>query len=127
MSQVLYDAAHAFGCRSSPDAKRLGNFGNAEVFSFHATKFYNSGEGGAITTNSEEMAARCRYFRNFAFAGYDLVVGFGTNAKMSEVHAVRRGRRRSTDGAKDRETGAARERRGTEEEERGTRTGQVES
>ena len=86
--QVIYDAAHAFGCRASPDKARVGNFGDAECFSFHATKFFNSGEGGAIATNSERTAARCRYFRNFAFAGYDLVVGLGTNAKMSEVHAA---------------------------------------
>ena len=50
--KVLYDAAHAFGC--SHQGRMIGNFGELEVFSFHATKFFNTFEGGAITTNDDE-------------------------------------------------------------------------
>ncbi len=83
---LLFDAAHAFG--SSADGKRIGGFGQAEVFSFHGTKFMNSFEGGAITTQDSALAERLRLFRNFGFAGYDNVVHLGTNAKMSEVSAA---------------------------------------
>ncbi len=83
---LLYDAAHAFGC--SHNGKMIGNFGRAEVFSFHATKFFNTFEGGAITTNDDELAARIRLMKNFGFAGYDQVVHLGTNGKMSEASAA---------------------------------------
>lgn len=84
--KLLFDAAHAFGCtwRGRP----IGNFGLAEVFSFHATKFVNAFEGGAIATNDDELAARLRLMRNFGFAGYDQVVSLGMNGKMSEVSAA---------------------------------------
>ncbi|HJT33455.1 MAG TPA: aminotransferase class I/II-fold pyridoxal phosphate-dependent enzyme [Pirellulales bacterium] len=83
---LLFDAAHAFGCtwRGRP----IGNFGLAEVFSFHATKFVNAFEGGAIVTNDDQLAARLRLMRNFGFAGYDQVVSLGINGKMSEVSAA---------------------------------------
>lgn len=83
---IVYDAAHAFGCSTAD--KPIGSFGDAEVFSFHATKFLNTAEGGAITTNNDEVAAQLRLLRNFGFAGYDKVVALGTNAKMSELHAA---------------------------------------
>src|SRR5262249_40654603 len=83
---LLYDAAHAFGC--SHRGRMVGGFGDAEVFSFHATKFVHSFEGGAITTNDDALAARVRLMRNFGFAGYDRVVSPGTNGKMSEVSAA---------------------------------------
>jgi dTDP-4-amino-4,6-dideoxygalactose transaminase len=83
---VIYDAAHGFGATSH--GTRIGNFGRAEVFSFHATKFFNTFEGGAVTTADAELAARIRLLRNFGFAGYDDVVGLGTNAKLSEAHAA---------------------------------------
>jgi len=83
---VIYDAAHAFGC--SHRGQMIGSFGSAEVFSFHATKFINSGEGGAITTNDDELAARIRRLVNFGFEGFDRVVDVGTNAKMSEAAAA---------------------------------------
>jgi dTDP-4-amino-4,6-dideoxygalactose transaminase len=84
--QLLFDAAHAFGntCQGRP----VGNFGRCEVFSFHATKVVNCGEGGAITTNDDELAARLRLLQNFGFAGYDNVVCAGTNGKMSEINAA---------------------------------------
>jgi dTDP-4-amino-4,6-dideoxygalactose transaminase len=83
---VFYDAAHAFGCGRS-DAM-VGRFGRAEVFSFHATKFINSFEGGAVTTDDGDLAERLRLLRNFGFAGYDSVQYLGTNAKMTEVCAA---------------------------------------
>jgi len=83
---LLFDAAHAFGCASG--GRMLGNFGAAEVFSFHATKFLNSGEGGAVATNDDDLAARVRLMRNFGFADYDDVVYVGTNGKMNEMSAA---------------------------------------
>ena len=52
----------------------IGGFGLAEVFSFHATKFLNSFEGGAVTTNNDELARKIRLMKNFGFAGYDITV-----------------------------------------------------
>jgi dTDP-4-amino-4,6-dideoxygalactose transaminase len=66
----------------------IGSFGDAEVFSFHATKFFNTFEGGAVTTNDDDLAARMRLMKNFGFAGYDNVIYIGTNGKMSEVCAA---------------------------------------
>ncbi|MFN7918905.1 MAG: DegT/DnrJ/EryC1/StrS family aminotransferase [Bryobacteraceae bacterium] len=83
---VLFDAAHAFSCATG--GRRVGNFGHAEVFSFHATKFVNSGEGGLVTTNDDDLAQRLRLMRNFGFMGYDNVVALGTNAKMNEFCAA---------------------------------------
>jgi dTDP-4-amino-4,6-dideoxygalactose transaminase len=84
--KLIFDAAHAFGC--SHNGKMIGNFGEAEVFSFHATKFINSFEGGAIVTNNDELAAKIRLMENFGFAGLDNVIYIGTNGKMSEVSAA---------------------------------------
>ncbi|MEG4492372.1 DegT/DnrJ/EryC1/StrS family aminotransferase [Microcoleus sp. D3_18_C4] len=83
---LMFDASHAFGC--SYKGEMIGNFGEAEVFSFHATKFFNAFEGGAIVTNNDELAAKIRLMKNFGFAGYDNVVYIGTNGKMSEVSAA---------------------------------------
>jgi dTDP-4-amino-4,6-dideoxygalactose transaminase len=83
---LIYDAAHAFGC--SHGKSPIGGFGDAEVFSFHATKVMNSCEGGAITTNNKALAAELRDLRNFGFQGLDNVSGVGINAKMSEIHAA---------------------------------------
>jgi dTDP-4-amino-4,6-dideoxygalactose transaminase len=66
----------------------IGNFGDAEVFSFHATKFVNAFEGGAVVTNNDELASRIRLMKNFGFSGYDEVIYVGTNGKMSEVSAA---------------------------------------
>jgi dTDP-4-amino-4,6-dideoxygalactose transaminase len=84
--KVIYDASHAFAC--SKEGKMIGNFGNCEVFSFHATKFINSLEGGAITTNDDTLAEKVRLMRNFGFNGYDNVVSIGANAKMNEFCAA---------------------------------------
>lgn len=84
--RVLYDAAHAFGC--SRNGKTIGGFGACEIFSFHATKFLNSFEGGAVVTNDGVMAEKIRLMRNFGFAGYDRVIYLGVNGKMTEVCAA---------------------------------------
>ncbi|MBE0670974.1 MAG: aminotransferase class I/II-fold pyridoxal phosphate-dependent enzyme [Anaerolineales bacterium] len=84
--KLMFDAAHAFAC--SHHGQMIGGFGNAEVFSFHATKFFNSFEGGAVTTNDDTLAQKIREMRNFGFAGLDTVINVGTNGKMSEVSAA---------------------------------------
>ena len=84
--KLMFDAAHAFGC--SHQGQLIGGFGLAEVFSFHATKFLNSFEGGAITTNDDALAAKIRLMTNFGFSGYDNVIHLGTNGKMTEVCAA---------------------------------------
>ena len=84
--RLLYDAAHAFGCTAG--GRMIGGFGDAEVFSFHATKFLTSGEGGAVATSDDALAERMRLMRNFGFAGYDQVVYVGTNGKMGELPAA---------------------------------------
>ncbi len=84
--RLMYDASHAFGC--SAGCRMIGNFGECEVFSFHATKFINSFEGGAVVTNDDDLANRLRLMRNFGFKGFDNVVYLGVNGKMSEVCAA---------------------------------------
>lgn len=84
--KLMFDAAHAFGCRYH--GRMIGNLGDAEVFSFHATKFFNAFEGGAVATNDHELATRIRLMHNFGFAGLDKVIYIGTNGKMSEVSAA---------------------------------------
>jgi dTDP-4-amino-4,6-dideoxygalactose transaminase len=84
--KLIFDAAHAFGCAYR--GTMIGNFGDAEVFSFHATKFINSFEGGAVVTNDDALASKIRLLRNFGFADYDNVTLLGTNGKMSEVSAA---------------------------------------
>lgn len=84
--KLLFDAAHAFAC--SHRGRMIGSFGNAEVYSFHATKFVNTFEGGAVATNDPDLASQIRLMRNFGFVGYDRVACLGTNGKMSEVSAA---------------------------------------
>jgi dTDP-4-amino-4,6-dideoxygalactose transaminase len=84
--KLLYDSAHAFSC--SHGGRMIGNFGDCEVLSFHATKFFNSFEGGAIVTNDDGLASRMRLMRNFGFSGLDQVSYPGTNGKMIEIAAA---------------------------------------
>lgn len=84
--KLMFDAAHAFG--NSYKGRMIGNFGQAEVFSFHATKFFNTFEGGAVVTNDDDLAAKMRLMKNFGFTDYDKVIYVGTNGKMSEVSAA---------------------------------------
>ena len=84
--KLIFDASHGFSCTYK--GKAIGNFGDAEVFSFHATKFINTFEGGAILTNNDELAQKIRLMKNFGFAGYDNVIYLGINGKMNEVSAA---------------------------------------
>jgi dTDP-4-amino-4,6-dideoxygalactose transaminase len=84
--KVMYDASHGFAC--SKGGQMLGTFGECEVFSFHATKFLNCFEGGAVVTNNDDLAEKMRLMRNFGFQGFDNVIYLGVNGKMSEVHAA---------------------------------------
>ncbi len=84
--KLMFDAAHAFSC--THQGRMIGNFGACEVLSFHATKFFNSFEGGAIVTNDDQLAATVRLMRNFGFSGLDEVSHPGTNGKMIEIAAA---------------------------------------
>ena len=83
---LLFDAAHALGSRIG--GRPVGSSGDAEVFSFHATKLCNAFEGGAVATNDAALAAALTAARNFGFAGEDDISGLGINAKMSEMSAA---------------------------------------
>jgi dTDP-4-amino-4,6-dideoxygalactose transaminase len=84
--KLIFDSSHAFGC--SHKGEMIGGFGNAETFSFHATKFVNSFEGGAVVTNDDDIAKKIRLMKNFGFTGLDNVIYIGTNGKMSEMSAA---------------------------------------
>lgn len=84
--KLMFDAAHAFG--STYNGQTIGRFGACEVLSFHATKSFNSFEGGAVVTNDDGLAEATRLMRNFGFSGYDNVIHPGTNGKMIEVCAA---------------------------------------
>ncbi len=79
---LIYDSAHAFGIPG------IGSSGDCEIFSFHATKFFNTLEGGGIATNDDGLARKCRLAGRFGFQGEDDVVAIGTNGKMQEVSAA---------------------------------------
>lgn len=84
--QLMFDAAHGFDC--SLNGRKIGGFGRCEVLSFHATKVFNTFEGGAVVTNDDNLAETMRLMRNFGFQGYDNVVHPGTNGKMPEINAA---------------------------------------
>jgi len=84
--KLMFDAAHAFGC--SYNGQMIGRFGEAEVLSFHATKLFNTFEGGAVLTNNDDLAEKMRLMRNFGFVGLDEVIHPGTNGKMIEIAAA---------------------------------------
>jgi len=83
---VIYDAAHAFGV--TRNGVSAAAFGTASMFSFHATKVFNTIEGGAITTASAEIARKLLLERNFGITGPESVVYAGGNAKMNEFQAA---------------------------------------
>jgi dTDP-4-amino-4,6-dideoxygalactose transaminase len=83
---LIFDAAHSFLARYRGTS--IGNFGDAEVLSFHATKFFSTMEGGAILTNNRELFQKIKLLKNFGFSGLDRVEYLGTNAKMTEVCAA---------------------------------------
>lgn len=84
--KLLFDASHAFGCTHL--GIPIGCFGDAEAISFHATKVMHSIEGGAILTNDDGIAERCRLMRNFGISGFTSISSAGINAKMSELAAA---------------------------------------
>jgi|SRR5690625_1491786 len=84
--KLMFDAAHAFG--NTYHGQTIGRFGDCEAFSFHATKAFHSMEGGAVTTDNDDLAEAMRLMRNFGFAGLDDVIHPGTNGKMTEICAA---------------------------------------
>ena len=84
--KVIYDAAHAFGVNYK--GQSILNFGDLSILSFHATKVYNTIEGGAIICHDEKTKKRIDYLKNFGFAGETTVIAPGINAKMNEVQAA---------------------------------------
>jgi dTDP-4-amino-4,6-dideoxygalactose transaminase len=84
--KVIYDACHTFGVTINNEP--VLNFGDLSVMSFHATKVYNTFEGGAIVCHDENMKKRIDFLKNFGFAGETTVVAPGINAKMNEVQAA---------------------------------------
>lgn len=85
--KVLYDAAHTFGMRLG-DGSSVLQYGDMSVVSFHATKVYNTFEGGAIICRDDETKHRIDYLKNFGFADETTVIGPGINAKMNEMQAA---------------------------------------
>jgi dTDP-4-amino-4,6-dideoxygalactose transaminase len=83
---LLYDSASGFGCRYR--GRRLGGFGKAEIFSFHATKVFGTMEGGALTTNDPALYERARLLRGFGQIGPVDCGLAGLNGKMTEVCAL---------------------------------------
>jgi dTDP-4-amino-4,6-dideoxygalactose transaminase len=84
--RVIYDAAHAFGVKI--DGNSILNHGDLSTLSFHATKIFHSGEGGAIVTDNDTLAHRIKYMRNFGHDGPEAFQGIGINGKVSEFHAA---------------------------------------
>lgn len=84
--KIIYDACHAFGV--THNAESILNAGDLSVLSFHATKVFNTFEGGAIICNDEATKKRIDFLKNFGFAGETTVVAPGINAKMSEYQAA---------------------------------------
>lgn len=84
--KVIYDAAHAFGVEV--DGKSVLNAGDVSTLSFHATKVYNTIEGGALVMHDEVTKKRIDYLKNFGFASETEVVAPGINSKMDEIRAA---------------------------------------
>ncbi len=84
---LIIDSAAGFGSRY-PDGHRLGARGDCEVFSFHATKPFAIGEGGALFSRDAEIATRAREFSNFGFSGLQGATAAGTNGKLQEINAA---------------------------------------
>lgn len=84
--KVIYDAAHAFGVEIN--GKSILNFGDMATLSFHATKVYNTLEGGALIVHDEQTKKRIDYLKNFGFASETEVVAPGINSKVDEVRAA---------------------------------------
>jgi len=83
--KIIYDAAHAFGVRKNDES--ILNWGDLSILSFHATKTFNTVEGGAIVCRDVKMKERIDHLKNFGFTNETTVIGIGINAKMNEVIA----------------------------------------
>ncbi len=92
--KVIYDAAHAFGEKvrkcdyEDEEWKGIASFGDASIFSFHATKVFNTIEGGAVAFHNQEMYEALYNLKNFGIRGEEMVVSVGANAKMNEFAAA---------------------------------------
>jgi len=84
--KVIYDAAHAFGVNYN--GKGIGCYGDASCFSFHATKVFNTIEGGAVTFSDPKIYDKLYDLKNFGIHGEELVTNVGANAKMNEFCAI---------------------------------------
>lgn len=84
--KVIYDAAHAFGVKYK--GKGIGNYGDASIFSFHATKVFNTIEGGAVAFSDHKIYEKLYNLKNFGIRGEELVTDIGANAKMNEFAAI---------------------------------------
>ena len=83
---VIYDAAHTFGARYR--SKSICAYGDAAILSFHATKLYSTGEGGALIVNTEAQKKRANFLKNFGFADEETIIGPSINGKMNEFQAA---------------------------------------
>lgn len=84
--KVIYDAAHAFGEKYK--GRGIGTFGDASMFSFHATKVFNTIEGGAVCFKNKSLGEELYKLKNFGIQSEDVVDGVGSNAKMNEFQAA---------------------------------------
>ena len=84
--KVIYDAAHSFGVKYK--GKSIFNYGDVSTCSFHATKLFHTGEGGAMFANTEELINTLFYHHNFGHKTQETIQGIGINAKMSELQAA---------------------------------------
>lgn len=84
--KVIYDAAHAFGCTYK--GRGIGSYGDASCFSFHATKVFNTVEGGAVCFQDHEFWREIYKLKNFGIRDEETVLGVGANAKMNELCAA---------------------------------------
>lgn len=84
--KVIYDAAHAFGVQISE--RGIGSFGDISMFSLHATKVFNSIEGGVLTYKDEKLRKKLRLLKNFGITGPETVESVGINCKMNEFQAA---------------------------------------
>lgn len=84
--KLIYDAAHAFGVKINGNS--ILNYGDLSILSFHATKVFNTIEGGAIVCHDEKMKQRIDYLKNFGFADETTVIAPGINAKMNELQSA---------------------------------------
>ncbi len=84
--KVIYDAAHVFGVRYK--GRGIGGFGDASMFSFHATKVYHTIEGGAVCYHNEELGRELYKLRDFGIKDAETIDGIGSNAKMNEFVAA---------------------------------------